>query len=79
MERTFTIVLEPDAKTGVFTALVPAIPGVVSEGDTVEEAMANVREAIELTLEDLTAHGEPLPDSDVDAVVQQVRVSIPAA
>ena len=44
------VVLEPSDEGG-FTAYVPALPGCISEGDTAEEAMANVREAIELYLE----------------------------
>jgi len=44
------IVLEPSDEGG-YTAYVPALPGCISEGDSVEEAMANVREAIELYLE----------------------------
>ena len=45
-----TVVLEPSGDGG-FTALVPSLPGCISEGDTREEAVANVREAIELYLE----------------------------
>jgi len=45
------VVLEPSDEGG-FTAYVPALPGCVSEGDTEEEAMANIREAVELYLED---------------------------
>ncbi len=48
------IVLEPSEEGG-YTATVPALPGCISEGDTVEEAMANVREAMELYLEPLEA------------------------
>ena len=44
------IVLEP-SDDGGYTATVPALPGCISEGETVEEAMANIREAIELYLE----------------------------
>ena len=46
----FKVVLEPSDEGG-YTALVPSLPGCISEGDTVEEAMANIREAIELYLE----------------------------
>lgn len=46
----FKIVLEPSDEGG-FTATVPVLPGCVSEGETVEEAMANIQEAIELYLE----------------------------
>lgn len=45
-----TVVLEP-SDDGRFTALVPSLPGCISEGDTREEAVANVRESIELYLE----------------------------
>ena len=44
------IVLEPSEEGG-YTGYVPSLPGCISEGDTVEEAMANLREAIELYLE----------------------------
>lgn len=44
------VVLEPSEEGG-FTAYVPSLPGCISEGDSVEEAMANIREAIELYLE----------------------------
>ena len=44
------IVLEPSEESG-YTALVPSLPGCISEGDTAEDAMANVREAVELYLE----------------------------
>ena len=44
------VILEPSGEGG-FTALVPSLPGCISEGETVDEALANVREAIELYLE----------------------------
>ena len=44
------VVLEPSDEGG-YTALVPSLPGCVSEGETTEEALANVREAIDLYLE----------------------------
>ncbi len=44
------IILEP-SEDGGYTAFVPSLPGYFSEGDTADEAMANVREAVELYLE----------------------------
>ena len=44
------IVLEPSDEGG-FTALVPSLPGCISEGNTREQALANIKEAIELYLE----------------------------
>jgi predicted RNase H-like HicB family nuclease len=47
---TLQVVLEPSEEGG-FTASVPSLPGCISEGDTREEALRNIREAIELYLE----------------------------
>ncbi|MBI4285784.1 MAG: type II toxin-antitoxin system HicB family antitoxin [Chloroflexi bacterium] len=44
------VVLEPSEEGG-FTVYVPSLPGCISEGETEEEALANIREAIELYLE----------------------------
>lgn len=44
------VVLEPSDEGG-YTIYVPSLPGCISEGDTVEEALRNIREAIELYLE----------------------------
>ncbi len=46
------VVFEPSDEGG-FTAYVPALPGCVSEGDTLDEARENIREAIELYMEPL--------------------------
>ena len=46
----FQVVLEPSEEGG-YTAVVPALPGCISEGDTVDAAMRNIREAMELYLE----------------------------
>lgn len=46
----FRVILEPSEEGG-YTALVPALPGCLSEGDTREEALRNIREAIELYVE----------------------------
>lgn len=42
--------LEPSDEDG-YTVLVPSLPGCISEGETIDEALANIREAIELYLE----------------------------
>ena len=55
------VILLPDPDGG-YTVEVPSLPGCISEGDTVEEALANIREAIELHIESMVAHGEEVPD-----------------
>ena len=63
----------PDREAGGYTAIVPSLPGCISEGDTVEEAIANIKEAIELHIESMVAHGEDVPD-DVGIPLQVVSV-----
>ena len=61
----FKVVLEPSDEGG-FTVHVPALPGCVSEGDTEDEALRNIKEAIELYLEpaqDEVIRGEKLGSS----------------
>ena len=58
--RTYAIVLEPTEEGG-FLVHVPALPEVVTGGDTEEEALAMAREAIELVLESRRERGEEIP------------------
>jgi predicted RNase H-like HicB family nuclease len=56
----YKVVVEPQEEGG-YTVYVPALPGCVSQGETVEEATANIKEAIELYLESLKERGIALP------------------
>ncbi|MBN1378871.1 MAG: type II toxin-antitoxin system HicB family antitoxin [Gammaproteobacteria bacterium] len=58
------IVLEPSAEGG-YTVYVPSLPGCVSEGETREEALTNIREAIDLYLEPIDDDGSFTTDSEV--------------
>lgn len=58
-----TVILEPSEEGG-FTAFVPALPGCISEGNTREEALKNIREAIELYLEPVEDDIAPQPESE---------------
>jgi len=57
---SYTVILEQEPDCG-FVAIVPALPGCVSQGDTREQVMTNIREAIELYIEDCIAAGDPVP------------------
>ena len=61
-ERRYTILLEPDPEEPGYTVTVPALPGIVTQGATVEEAITMAREAIALHIEGLIADGEPVPE-----------------
>ncbi len=56
----YTVILEQEADGG-YVVSVPALPGCVSEGENRDEAMANIREAIELYIADCKEAGDPVP------------------
>lgn len=70
-------VLIHQAEEGGFWVEVPALSGCFSQGETVEEALANVKEAIELHLESMREHGEEIPTEE--DVVGTVKVVVSAA
>ncbi len=59
----YTVILEREPDGG-YVVSAPALPGCISQGDTREEALANIREAIELYIEDCEASGETIPTED---------------
>jgi predicted RNase H-like HicB family nuclease len=72
-----TVILTPDEEDGGYVATCPAIQGCVSEGETVEEALTNIREAIAGCLESLAAHQHPLPHES-GVIVATIEVDVPA-
>jgi len=63
------VILEPSEEGG-YTVTVPSLPGCISEGENVEDALANIREAIDLYL-------EPVEDDwliDADVLVEEIVV-----
>ncbi len=59
---TYTVILLKDPEEGGYTVVVPALPGCVTEGDDVDEALAMAQEAMECYLECVLADGEPAPE-----------------
>ena len=57
-------------ETGVFVVEVPSLPGCISQGVTRSEAIENIKEAIQLYLQSLEAHGDPVPPSISEDVVE---------
>ncbi len=72
MLRRFRVILEPNELDG-YTVTVPLLPGCISEGDTREEALTNIKEAIELYVESLQADGEPIP---IEEAVEEALVEV---
>ena len=57
----YTVLLERESDGG-YVAIVPVLPGCVSQGDNRDEALRNIREAVDLYIEDCIASGDPVPE-----------------
>lgn len=69
----YTAVFEPE-EVGGYSVTIPALPGCISQGETFEEALTNIKEAAELYLEDLK-EGE-IPREENPIVVFPIQVTI---
>ena len=65
----YRVLIEQD-EDGIYVAEVPSLPGCISQGQTREEAVENVREAIAAYLESLEAHDDPIPPPITEELVE---------
>ncbi len=65
----YRVIIEQD-EDGMFTAEVPSLPGCISQGKTRQEALINIKEAIDVYLESLKDHNEPIPPPIDEEVVE---------
>jgi len=72
--RTYSIIVDPDPEGG-FSVTVPALPGCITQGETIEECLAHAQEAIALYIEDLAASGETIPEETAHPQLLQVTVA----
>lgn len=73
MERKYLIVIET-GEDGSYSAYVPDLPGCVSCADSVADLKKNIREAIEMYLEDLLADGEQIPEPSAQCTEMAIAV-----
>jgi antitoxin HicB len=71
----YTVVFEPTEEGG-YIVTVPALPGLITEGDTLEEARAMAKDAIRGYLESLRKHGEEIPIEAGVATLERVAVTL---
>jgi antitoxin HicB len=71
-EYSFTILIEPNDPDG-YLVTCPALPGLVTEGNTLDEAYEMAQDAIHGYVESLIKNGEPVPN---DKITMPVRVRI---
>ncbi len=65
----YRVLIEPD-EDGIYVAECPSLPGCVSQGETRDQALRNIHEAIEGYLASLRAHGEPIPPAITEDTVE---------
>lgn len=85
MEIPFMVVVEPDFEDGGYIATTPSLAGVAGQGETKREAIADLEEALDFTLQDMINGGEPLPEEDAfsqtsklpdDESIFEIRVAV---
>lgn len=79
-EYSYTVLFEP-AEEGGFVVTCPALPGLVTQGETIEEARAMAEDAIRGYLESVMKDGLPIPADmpPAEPIRERVRVILPAA
>jgi predicted RNase H-like HicB family nuclease len=59
--HTYRVLLNKEPEGG-YTVTVPALPGCITYGENIDHALDMIKEAIELYIESLEAHGDPVPE-----------------
>jgi len=80
MKHRYLVVIEQGPDKGNYSAYVPDVPGCTTVGDSLEETLSNIREALELYLEVSQEDGNPSPyPYSVHAQFVEVEVDVPGA
>ena len=77
-QRRYTILLDRDPEEGSYTVTVPALPGIVTQGRDLEDALAMARDAIRCHVNGLLRDGQPVPGEDEPPQVITVAVEVAA-
>lgn len=72
----YTAIFEPDKESGGYTVTIPSLPGCISEGDTFEEALKNIREAASLYLEVMRRRKEGVIKEEKGVIIAPVQVKV---
>jgi len=75
MLQRFKVVIESEIEGG-YSVHLPAIPGCASQGESIKEALLNIKEALEVFIESLREDNLPIPKSDAEVVVKDVEVNV---
>lgn len=72
----YTAIFEPDKEAGGYTVTIPSLPGCISEGDTFEKALDNIKEAASLYLETMRKKKEGIMKEENGIIVAPVQVKV---
>ncbi len=72
----FKVILEWNEDGGGYTVTVPGLPGCITEGDTIDEALENAQEAVVGYFEALKIQGQPLPQREPKLFIGEVEVAL---
>ncbi len=70
----YTAIFEPDVEVGGYTVTIPSLPGCISEGDTFEQALKNIKEAASLYLEVMRTKKEEILREEKGVIIAPVQV-----
>jgi len=70
----YTAIFEPDIEAGGYTVTIPSLPGCISEGDTFEQALKNIKEAASLYLEVMRTKKEEILREEKGVIIAPVQV-----
>lgn len=73
--KSYTAVIQYDAGGGVYVGSIPALPGCYTQGATLDELRANLREAMGLMVEFMQARGEELPEDVPDVRLEKLELA----
>lgn len=74
----YTVLLHKNREVGGYSVIVPELSGCFSQGETLQEALENIKEAIELHIEEMIEAGEEVPQETEPFVVAHVDVELKA-
>ena len=74
MAYNYKLLLRKEPEGG-YTVIVPSLPGCITYGDNVDEAVTMAKEAIELYIEELKDRGESIPD---DSNLLEYNLNLPS-
>jgi predicted RNase H-like HicB family nuclease len=73
--RNYQVVIEQD-EDGFYVAEVPGVKACYTQGKTFEEVMANIREVLEMCLEEMKSRGEEIPEQSEIIGIKRIEVSV---